>query len=1039
MSLEIHIHRTLNILYKRVEVKTTKHKGHRKFTIIRDKHNKALMLWHIKIAGLIKTLRILFHPQNKHDKHSRSAILMLQPDTIQHFYADQPDDTNKSWVYEYGRLGLTYCGVSKLPMRRIWQHICMSRKAFYGSQDSSMHYQRTAHINCDSMFSLTPLAYVPNRIREHVESNFVSNMPFNLNYAKNISHKQVSEGTNKLGIRCRFKKTQAPYIPTIYSTYSKDLYHFSCTKAKHYNVKLDDLLTILCTTSNTPSIEITAGCHDATDWSAIDILFGDTIIAVNNTKIKLKHPAVKHMIHKGYINKMQIDEWHCDAAFAHTKLTFSKIIASLRNIDHNSKVARLYSYLNLTDKLCNARAKSQALNCVHRAFKHFQIKAPPKKLFVRTEYEIAVSRKQLCRAVRYIVGATDLPASAQRVILGNTSLVKGSGTRVSKICCNGVYWASKWSLHKPWDHSNLCKEGNHKCRSTYGESCMAFRADEYHGVHSTAVNTNLNVTPAPNRQSVFHGLVTGLMSFLSKLQNFCSIDMSITKIKELATRCNIFSQPDQDRYCTTKSINQMTDYFSDCVRHGLDKNTNMLFISCKRFHWHLLYTTFQFVATGSPCNGLNYAVSRFTKEEYIYHKQKSYAWSHIAQYKQVKSKSASEKVAKADAVQKFAKEKARPMVRCHREPERLLKHRICRAGFYVLVNAGLDQFGIFQTRLVAYKDRWALREEAGDSAATLKKMDDMSGFYTSLDRAGVLVRAKYCIDKYKSRFRKNKHWLNVPIRGGDPVCTGKSCEGRVNIHIDEIYDVLVWASNYSSFALGEHFLEQLLGLFQGCALSVILSLMCAAADEDKWLTSIGDDRKYVSGVRYFDDRWILFMYFLDCFESKRVATKLHSECSKFYMEGIVCEPEPPPHFLESSIFESNDGLILLFHNNKNWDTLHSENRQKIITQMPRSCYAPTSVINGHRMSRLRSIVAHSNTLEGKISSVIQMITEWIVCLGDDMADVRRIMKRLYTKKRKPVMVWHLILKIIDEFSVQQLVERYEDPAYESDCSHNLLP
>ena len=91
------------------------------------------------------------------------------------------------------------------------------------------------------------------------------------------------------------------------------------------------------------------------------------------------------------------------------------------------------------------------------------------------------------------------------------------------------------------------------------------------------------------------------------------------------------------------------------------------------------------------------------------------------------------------------------------------------------------------------------------------------------------------------------------------------------------------------------------------------------------------------------------------------------------------------------------------------------------------------------MSRLRSIVAHSNTLEGKISSVIQMITEWTVCLGDDMADVRRIMKRLYTKKRKPVMVWHLILKIIDEFSVQQLVERYKDPAYESDCSHNLLP
>ena len=173
--------------------------------------------------------------------------------------------------------------------------------------------------------------------------------------------------------------------------------------------------------------------------------------------------------------------------------------------------------------------------------------------------------------------------------------------------------------------------------------------------------------------------------------------------------------------------------------------------------------------------------------------------------------------------------------------------------------------------------------------------------------------------------------------------------------------------------------------------------------------------------------------------SKRVATRLHSESSEFYTDGIACEAEPPPNFLESSIFESNDGQILLFHNNKNWEMVCSEHRQKIITQMPRSCYAARSTIDGHRMSRLRSIVVHSNTLEGKICSVIQMITEWILCLGDTMVDVKRIVRCLYRKRKKPWMIWHLILKIIDEFSVMQLVERYEDPAYESDCSHNLLP
>ena len=207
------------------------------------------------------------------------------------------------------------------------------------------------------MFSLTPLAYVPNRIREHVESVFVSNMPFTLNYVKNISHKQVSKATNKQGIRCRFKNKQTPYIPNIYSAYPNDLYQFSCPTSKHFNVKLDDLLTVLCTTNTTHTIDITSGYHDATDWSAIDILFGDTLVTVNDsTQLKLKY--TKLPIHKGLIRKLQIDEWHCDAVFAHTKITFSKIIASIRNLSRQSMIAKLYSYLNLTDKLYNTRSKS---------------------------------------------------------------------------------------------------------------------------------------------------------------------------------------------------------------------------------------------------------------------------------------------------------------------------------------------------------------------------------------------------------------------------------------------------------------------------------------------------------------------------------------------------------------------------------------------------------------------------------------------------------------------------------------------------------
>ena len=65
-------------------------------------------------------------------------------------------------------------------------------------------------------------------------------------------------------------------------------------------------------------------------------------------------------------------------------------------------------------------------------------------------------------------------------------------------------------------------------------------------------------------------------------------------------------------------------------------------------------------------------------------------------------------------------------------------------------------------------------ESQGVGAKAKKVMDDMSGFYTSLDRSGVLQRAKYAIDKFKKRFRKPKHWLLVANRGYGAVKFGKS-------------------------------------------------------------------------------------------------------------------------------------------------------------------------------------------------------------------------------------------------------------------------
>ena len=634
------MHRSLNILFKKIHTTQVKSKSKTKFiknNITRsksNKSNKAIILFHIKLAGIIKCLRILSFPSNKHEAKSRTALLCIPPNTIHLFYSNNKTP-NMSWVYEYGRLDLTYCGVSKIPMQRIWQHICCSRFAHHGSKHVASHYSRVANINGDSMYALTPLCFCRNMVREHVEDVFVSELNFTLNYCNTISHKHISSKPNpsSLGMECRFKAKRPgdTLIPQLNSLRPFDFYHYTYKFSKDISedishVKLDDLLLTVCKKKQHITIHIQSGHHDATDWCAIDMLFGDTTVTCNGSRNTVKLRNIKALIHRNLITTIKVTDFQCDAVFATSKLTFAKIIHSLKNCSHTSRVAKLYTCTSLCDKLHNPHSKKQAINCVKRAFKHFNIKIPPKCLFIRTQYNMSVSMKAFARSARYIVGATDLPASAQRVILDNTSLVKKPPRTVGDICTNSIKWSSKWSLHSPWEHSSQCISGTYPTRDTYGCPCMAFRADEYFGIHSNAVKCNLHCVPSPDRQAVFHSIVTGLLNYQDCLCRFTTTNVSKIKIKQLASECNHhrpISTLDNKRrsYTSTREINDMVSHFDDCVLSSLDKNTRMLFVCCKHFYWQLLYKTFEFAATGAPSRGLNYVEADCTPDEYVMEKR----------------------------------------------------------------------------------------------------------------------------------------------------------------------------------------------------------------------------------------------------------------------------------------------------------------------------------------------------------------------------------------------------------------------------------
>jgi hypothetical protein len=1048
--LESHLHHSLNILVKRIQVKHSRSKGNRKksFKVIQGKRYRQLksdILKTIKLTGLIKCLRILFKPLNKHESNIRSLLINLPPTSIHSFYSDCPDgNNNMSFVYQYGRLEANYCGVSKCPMKRIWQHIVHTRHAAFGCTKSITHYQVVAHLDCKFFYAFIPLAYVPNRSREHYEDFIVKKFKFSLNFANLNTHTSImdKDTPSRLGFYNRFRISNptTKILPNLLTYATCDLYCYACAQTSDFNPKLNDLLRTSATSKDI-TIHVTAGSQDATDWCMIDEFFGHSIITTP-TGLQCTLSEIKLAIHKKCITSFTVTKLICPAFYQDTKITYSKLFHSLSNtMTDTARTAKLYSYLDAAEYIYNTFERKRAMSLLFKSFKQFKIPRPPLSLSIRTAYPMIVNRRQLVRSGRYLVAASTLPKSAQNLILSRTNLVNKNPNTFADLCCNNLRWSTKWNVNEPWKCCNQCVSMQHlPHRNTYGTNCLAFRADEYDGPFSDIVKCSLKVIPYPDRQSVFHFIVTGLLSFQQRLQRFTEVNISVPKIKELASGCIRFTPPKRE-YIDTKRVKEMTSHFDGCVMYGLDKNTKMLFVSCPLFHWHLLHTTFQFAATGSPTTGLNYIEATMTPAQYIQAKKDSYTWSHIAGFVSGQLKDSHSKLAKADVIQKYTKEKGRPMIRCHREPERLLKSRVCKAGYFMLMNSGLDHLGINNTRLMLYSDRWKHRESLGATAQTLELLDDMSGFYTCLDRAGVLQRAKYVCDKYKLRHRRGRHWITVARRGCSPPKFGKSSysDDYVSVHVDEIYEVLVWASGFSCFKLGVHFLRQILGLFQGCALSVILALFTAAADEDRWLCSLGADRQLVFGFRWFDDRFLWFIYTMFSTTSRSKATRLRKDSSQIYMDGIECEPEDPPNFLESALTERPDGTLLLMHNNKNWSSICTHGCQSIITQLPRSSFHPDSILDGYRISRIKSVIMHANTDFGMIAAALQQITEWTTCLGDDVDDVIRMLRCLcHNTTRSTRGIWKTVLDITTRCNEATVPsgEHLDDPEG-SECSATI--
>jgi hypothetical protein len=145
-----------------------------------------------------------------------------------------------------------------------------------------------------------------------------------------------------------------------------------------------------------------------------------------------------------------------------------------------------------------------------------------------------------------------------------------------------------------------------------------------------------------------------------------------------------------------------------------------------------------------------------------------------------------------------------------------------------------------------------------------------------------------------------------------------------------LHKVVMWELAHTYFWAGDTLLRQLIGLSMGgCCSPVVAQILCIWG-EYKWLSSLGADCRYISGVRFMDD------------VSLAIAQgKLHLVISflrECYPNTCVLEgdlfPAASIRMLESEIYLTNDGSVVCKHLNKNTASMRLKFAQDIIRYTP---------------------------------------------------------------------------------------------------------
>jgi hypothetical protein len=503
-------------------------------------------------------------------------------------------------------------------------------------------------------------------------------------------------------------------------------------------------------------------------------------------------------------------------------------------------------------------------------------------------------------------------------------LVASKCTTVGKVLLNHKYAAKSFILGSPKPclcalHPYLPKDEDGHVACTGSHPAVQLHYGEM-------LSVNLSTPLIPSGPSLVKHLIDNFQKYKKGFLHpicgsdvqFISGNLSISPIPMLKA-CLV--SPRYPHPYNEDTARLLKESLTGLVVTPLDRNVGRLYLRCQ-YTWDMQYMKLYH----EDCH---YEHVQKSSEEVMLDIRESYMQEGFGKYVKFDNKGS---LGQAFSLPKNKDpiNKQRPIVPNYNSPAKRLTRAVAAVLSYLLTYASiLESFNITATKDLVAKLRAMNGKFLGMNFLKIFSFD-VKNMYTNLmhpDLDTFLFQfLMHVLMKLKSlQFHVHK------TKKKEHVHVGRNPGSQVfyTIPFKILHKVVMWDVKYCYFFAGDTILKQKIGLSMGSCCSPILAQIFCIICEAKWLQTLGQDERFISGVRFMDDVTIVV--------ANHKYQLLHSFLNTCYPPYCQLDGDIIPTFvvpmLESHLWVAQ-GQVISVHNNKNSPSMFTSGVQNIARYTP---------------------------------------------------------------------------------------------------------